>query len=164
MTVSGATRGRHRLRAPGTEPVRESRRPPANVFIGREEAYWRAAEAGGQTRRCAARVDARWLERLGADFAPDTLVDKPVHRAASDGGRSPRRSRSTPRVIIMDEPTSSLTIFGDRTAAGGDCRPEGAWHLGDLHLSPAGRDHDLRRPRPGAARRAHGGGAGAATS
>ena len=132
--------GRHCLRAPGTEPVRESRRRGQRLYRARK-AYWRAAEAGGRRGDARPRDAAAGAARRR--FQARHANRKPVHRGASDGGdrqgaldRRPRDHHG--RADLQPD------NFGDRTAAGGDCRPDGAWHLGDLYLSPAGRDHDLR--------------------
>jgi ribose transport system ATP-binding protein len=79
----------------------------ANVFIGRE------ALMGGPLRLVAngtlrARV-APLLERLGADFAPDTLVEE-LSIAQRQMVEIAKALSMDARVIIMDEPTSSLTI------------------------------------------------------
>ncbi len=79
----------------------------ANVFIGREKCL------GGPLRL----IDDSWmhahvrpiLERLGADFAPDTLVDE-LSIAQRQMVEIAKALSMEARVIIMDEPTSSLTI------------------------------------------------------
>ena len=79
----------------------------ANVFIGRE------VVVGGPLRLVSDRAMRErvrpLLERLGADFAPDTLVE--VLSIAQRQMVEIAKALSTQaRVIIMDEPTSSLTI------------------------------------------------------
>ncbi len=79
----------------------------ANVFIGREK------RSGGPLQL----VDNAWmharvrpvLERLGADFAPDTLVEG-LSIAQRQMVEIAKALSMDARVIIMDEPTSSLTI------------------------------------------------------
>ena len=79
----------------------------ANVFIGREKL------AGGPLKlvdnaEMRARVTPL-LERLGADFAPNTLVDN-LSIAERQMVEIAKALSIDARVIIMDEPTSSLTI------------------------------------------------------
>ncbi|WP_375787468.1 sugar ABC transporter ATP-binding protein [Bradyrhizobium sp. Pha-3] len=79
----------------------------ANVFIGREKL------AGGPLKlvdnaQMRARVTPL-LERLGADFAPNTLVDN-LSIAERQMVEIAKALSIDARVIIMDEPTSSLTI------------------------------------------------------
>jgi ribose transport system ATP-binding protein len=79
----------------------------ANVFIGREKL------AGGPLKlldnaQMRARVTPL-LERLGADFAPDTLVED-LSIAQRQMVEIAKALSIDARVIIMDEPTSSLTL------------------------------------------------------
>ncbi|MDI3559727.1 sugar ABC transporter ATP-binding protein [Bradyrhizobium sp. Arg816] len=79
----------------------------ANVFIGRERVV------GGPLKlvdnvEMRARVTPL-LERLGADFTPDTLVDN-LSIAERQLVEIAKALSIDARVIIMDEPTSSLTI------------------------------------------------------
>jgi ribose transport system ATP-binding protein len=79
----------------------------ANVFIGREKLL------GGPLKLVdnaglRARV-APLLARLGADFAPDTLVEN-LSIAQRQMVEIAKALSIDARVIIMDEPTSSLTI------------------------------------------------------
>ncbi len=79
----------------------------ANVFIGREQL------AGGPLKlvnnaQMRARVSPL-LERLGADFTPDTLVDN-LSIAQRQMVEIAKALSIDARVIIMDEPTSSLTL------------------------------------------------------
>src|SRR5437660_3483979 len=79
----------------------------ANVFIGREKLV------GGPLKLVDnAQMRARvmpLLERLGADFTPDTLVDN-LSIAERQMVEIAKALSIDARVIIMDEPTSSLTI------------------------------------------------------
>jgi ribose transport system ATP-binding protein len=79
----------------------------ANVFIGREKL------TGGPLKlvdhaAMRARVTPL-LERLGADFTPDTLVEN-LSIAQRQMVEIAKALSIDARVIIMDEPTSSLTI------------------------------------------------------
>src|SRR6201994_4034051 len=79
----------------------------SNVFIGREKL------TGGPLKlvdneRMRARVTPL-LERLGADFAPNTLGDNPS-LAQRQLVEIAKALSIEARLIIMDEPTSSLTI------------------------------------------------------
>ncbi|MHC2581239.1 ribose transport system ATP-binding protein [Bradyrhizobium diazoefficiens] len=80
----------------------------ANVFIGREKLV------GGPLKlvdnaEMRARVTPL-LERLGADFAPDTLVDNLSIAERQMVEIAKALSIDARVIIIMDEPTSSLTI------------------------------------------------------
>ncbi|MCA6097914.1 sugar ABC transporter ATP-binding protein [Bradyrhizobium australafricanum] len=79
----------------------------ANVFIGREKL------AGGPLKLVDnAQMHARvmpLLERLGADFTPGTLVEN-LSIAERQMVEIAKALSIDARVIIMDEPTSSLTI------------------------------------------------------
>src|SRR5437660_6628716 len=79
----------------------------ANVFIGREKL------TGGPLKlvddaEMRARVTPL-LERLGAEFTPNTLVDN-LSIAERQMVEIAKALSIDARVIIMDEPTSSLTI------------------------------------------------------
>ena len=79
----------------------------ANVFIGRETL------AGGPLRLVSDRAMRErvkpLLARLGADFAPDALVET-LSIAQRQMVEIAKALSTEARVIIMDEPTSSLTI------------------------------------------------------
>jgi ribose transport system ATP-binding protein len=79
----------------------------ANVFIGREKL------TGGPLKLVDnAEMHARvtpLLKRLGADFSPSTLVDS-LSIAERQMVEIAKALSMDARVIIMDEPTSSLTI------------------------------------------------------
>src|SRR5205085_2615556 len=106
MTVSGATQA-------GIAFVHqelnlfENLDVAANVFIGREK------RTGGPLKlvdnaEMRARVTPLW-ERLGADVTPETLIDN-VSIAERQMVEIAKALSIDARVIIMDEPTSSLTI------------------------------------------------------
>ena len=65
------------------------------------------------------------LQRLNVDFAPDTPVAE-LSIAQRQMVEIAKALSLDARLIIMDEPTSSLTLTGDRAAAGGHRRAEGA--------------------------------------
>ncbi len=79
----------------------------ANVFIGRETLIGGPLRLVGN-RAMRARVRPL-LERLGADFAPDTLVED-LSIAQRQMVEIAKALSMESRVIIMDEPTSSLTL------------------------------------------------------
>ncbi len=95
-----------------------------NIFIGRETLVGgplRLVDRGALRRRAAP-----LLERLGADFGPDVLVEA-LSIAQRQMVEIAKALSIDAQVIIMDEPTSSLTlseterllaVIGDLRAAG----------------------------------------------
>src|ERR1700750_1923009 len=79
----------------------------ANVFIGREKLAGGPLKLGDNAEM-RARVTPL-LERLGADFAPGTPVED-LYIAERQMVEIAKALSIDARVIIMDEPTSSLTI------------------------------------------------------
>ncbi len=79
----------------------------ANIFLGREPVY------GGPLRLVDSRkmrVDAaQHLKRLGLDIAPDTPLDK-LSIAQQQMVEIAKALSLNARMLIMDEPTSSLTL------------------------------------------------------
>ena len=81
----------------------------ANVFIGREPLLRRAAAAGRPHDGCAP-TSQPLLRAARRRLRARHAGRRAVARAAADASRSPRRCRSNSRLVIMDEPTSSLTL------------------------------------------------------
>ncbi|SFH70589.1 sugar ABC transporter ATP-binding protein [Bradyrhizobium sp. Gha] len=79
----------------------------ANVFIGREKLMGGRLKLVNNAQMRAS--VAPLLARLGADFSPDTLVDN-LSIAQRQMVEIAKALSIDARVIIMDEPTSSLTI------------------------------------------------------
>ena len=125
----------------------------ANVFIGREPLH------GGPLRL----IDRRklhaavqpLLDRLGVDFTPDTPVAE-MSLAQRQLLEIVKALSLDARLVIMDEPTSSLTLAEtDRlmhVIAG--LKADGVSVI--FITAPAERGETLRRPRRGAARRPRG--------
>jgi ribose transport system ATP-binding protein len=79
----------------------------ANVFIGREVLFGGFLKlVDNKTLRERVRP---FLERLGCDFGPDTLVDS-LSLAQRQLVEIVKALSLNARLVIMDEPTSSLTI------------------------------------------------------
>jgi ribose transport system ATP-binding protein len=79
----------------------------ANVFIGREKLFGgplKLVDSAGLRARVAP-----LLKRLGADFGPETLVEN-LSIAQRQMVEIAKALSIDARVIIMDEPTSSLTL------------------------------------------------------
>ena len=106
----------------------------ANVFIGREPLQGGPLRLVDQ-RGAACRGCSRCCDRLGADFAADTPVAE-LSLAQMQLVEIAKALSLNARLVIMDEPTSSLTAVGDRPAAAGDRRPEGRRRQRHLHLAP----------------------------
>ena len=126
----------------------------ANVFIGREKL------AGGPLalvrRRQLEEQTLPLLRRLGADFGPRTPLAA-LSIAQRQLVEIAKALSVDARVIIMDEPTSSLTlsetdrllqVVAELKAGGG---------RGHLHQPPARRGEGVHRPRRVSARRTRGG-------
>ncbi len=79
----------------------------ANVLMGREN-LWAGPFRIVDHRACRARV-APLLERLGADFGPDAPVAR-LSIAQRQLVEIARALAVNARIIILDEPTSSLTL------------------------------------------------------
>ena len=123
----------------------------ANIFIGREplkggplQADRRARAQRGGPSRC--------LKQLGADFRPDTPVAA-LSLAQMQLVEIAKALSLKARLVIMDEPTSSLTATETERLLEHHRAAEGRGRQRHLHLAPAGRGRALRRPRRRAARR-----------
>ena len=141
---------RHRLRASGTEPLRQSRCRRQYLHRPRAAAG-RPAAAGRSRRRCEAQVQPI-LDRLGADFARRPPVAE-LSLAQMQLVEIAKALSLNARLVIMDEPTSSLTLSEtDRLLQViADLKAAGVSIIFISHRLQRGRA--LRRPRRGAARR-----------
>ena len=120
---AGRDFGRDCLRPSGTQPL-HNLSAAANILIGREPLY------GGplklvDNREMRRRV-APILKRLGADFGPDAMVSE-LSLAQMQLVEIAKALSLNARLVIMDEPTSSLTlsetekllrVIGDLKASG----------------------------------------------
>ena len=130
----------------------------ANIFIGREPL------TGGplrlvDTRRLRA-MARPLLERLGVEFGPETPVSE-LSIAQRQMVEIAKALSLDARLIIMDEPTSSLTLTETDRLLAGRGGAAGAGGERHLHHPPPGRDPAVRRPGGLPARRAGGRHAGA---
>ena len=120
-----------------------------NVFIGREPRTGPLRLI--DRRRMAAEVGPIFA-RLGVDFAPDAPVAE-LSLAQRQLLEIAKALSLKSRLVIMDEPTSSLTISETERLLKviADLKATGV--SDHLHLAPARRGEGLRRPGGGAARR-----------
>ena len=121
----------------------------SNVFIGREP---RRGPLGLVDRRRQRDAVQPLLDRLGVDFRPDTPVAD-LSIAQRQLLEIIRALSFDARVVIMDEPTSSLTISETAQVACRHRRPEERRGGGHLHLASAERGRRMRRSGRGAERR-----------
>ena len=135
--ASGAERERgdarrHRLRPPGTQPVREPRRRQQRLHRPRE-ARVRAADAGGQRRDARARRRRCWR-----DSASISRRDTPVEALSIAQRQMVEIAKALSldaRVIIMDEPTSSLTLSETERLLQVIARPQGEQGVAVIYIS-----------------------------
>ena len=139
--------GRRRGHLPGVQP-----RPGADggrEHLPRPGATRLAGSPRGDERRRAAEL----FRRLGVADRSRRAVPRADASPSSRRSRSPRRWPLDARILVMDEPTATLTppeverLF----AIIRDLKRHGARH--HLHQPSARRDLRHRRPRHGAARR-----------
>ena len=150
LTVQDAHRRRHRLRPSGAQPVRQPRRRGQRVH--RPRAAGRRASCGWSTRQTLHRRVRRCSIASAATSAPDTMVDS-LSLAQRQLVEIAKALSLNARLVIMDEPTSSLTLTETDRLLRVDRRPEGRRRQRHLHLAPARRGRALCRPRRRAARR-----------
>ena len=107
LTRERGDRRRHRLRPPGAQPLRQSRRRRQRLLRPRADAR-RPRCVWSTGHPLATRVQAL-LDRLGVDFRPDTPVAD-LSLAQRQLVEIVKALSLDARVVIMDEPTSSLTV------------------------------------------------------
>ena len=125
----------------------------ANVFIGREPRKFGLLNLVDEDKM---RADvAPLLKRLGANFAPDTPVSK-LSLAQQQLVEIAKALSFNARLVILDEPTSSLPLAETERLLEVIAGAQGRRHCRDLHFAPAARDRARLRPRHRAARRRSG--------
>ena len=151
LTVGGSMRGRHRLRPPGTQPVRQSDRRRQHLHRPRAAAGRavpadrRGARSSGRREPLLEAARRRFLGRIRRSPALSLAQMQLVEIAKALSLKA--------RLVIMDEPTSSLTATeterlladhraGSRPTASASSSSRTAW-----------RRSSVRRPRRRAARR-----------
>ena len=119
-----------------------------NVFAGREPGRrWRGVDFGAMRR-----ATARLLEELGVDASPDDQVGR-LNMARRQMVEIARALSMDARVIVMDEPTSSLTEDEVKTLLALVRRLQEARGQRGVRLAPHARDLRCGRHDHGAARR-----------
>ena len=145
LTVSRGDGGRASPSSTRSSTSSRTSSVAANVFIGREP------RCGGPLQpdrhaRAATRASRRSSSGSALDFAPPTR-SRTLSIAQRQMVEIAKALSLDARVIIMDEPTSSLTLTETDAPARGDRGPARGRRQHHLHLAPAGRGEDLRRPR-----------------
>ena len=130
----------------------------ANIFMGREPLMGGPLRLVNQRKMWA--DSETYLKRLGLVISPRKALNE-LSIAQQQMVEIAKALSQNARVIIMDEPTSSLTLIGDRPVAGDHQRPARLGCQRDLHLAPARRSRADCRPGRGAAGRAQRRGIGA---
>ena len=123
----------------------------ANIFMGREPLVGGPLRLVNQRKMWA--DSEAYLKRLGLLISPKKLLSE-LSIAQQQMVEIAKALSQNARVIIMDEPTSSLTLIGNRPASGDD---QGAPRFGgqrDLYFAPTRRGRADRRSGRGAAGRA----------
>ncbi len=136
LTPAAATARGNRLRASGTHALHQSRRGGQRAPWPRDHA--RAVRTAGP-QRDGAKV-APILARIGATFAPDAPMDD-LSLAEQQLVEIARALSIDARLLILDEPTSSLTLSETRTLLQvvGDLRRQGVAILFISHRWPRSR-------------------------
>ena len=122
----------------------------ANIYIGREPRKYGFLQLVDDDK--LHKAVQPFLDRLGATFSPAT----PVSRLSLAQQQIVEIAKALSLEIAPGYPRRADLEPADRRnrqAARGDRRPQGARHLGHLHLAPAARGGRGLRPRHRAARR-----------
>ena len=121
-----------------------------NILLGREPAGWGPLRL--VDRRKMRAIVQPYLTQLGLTITADTAVDG-LSIAQQQLVEIAKALSLKARVLIMDEPTSSLTLGRDGKAAR-DCRwTPRRWRRRGLHFSSSWRSPGGRRPRGRPSRR-----------
>ena len=119
-----------------------------NIALGLEPAGWWRRVRWGQRRERARRL----LERIGASIDPEAEV-RGLSMPEQQLVEIARALGADARIVIMDEPTASLSDQEVDRLFRVIARAEGAGGGDHLYLAPAGGAAPGRRPRDGPARR-----------
>ena len=121
-----------------------------NIFLNREPLYPRHARSSTAPRWSAAR--GRSSTQLGENIDPNQLVGD-LDAGYAQMVEIAKALSKNARILVMDEPTASLSEHETRALFALVERLQAARHLDRLHLAPHGRDPQALRPRHGDARR-----------
>ena len=157
VEIGGRADGRSPRRPPHRRSAwRSSTSTSRSSRTSRSPRTWSSRCRAGAGRRSsrAGPGRARKLAVVGAEIDPVGARQRAEHRPIASCSRSPRRSRSSSKVLVLDEPTESLTQRRERRGSSSRSAPSRERGTAVVYIShrlPEVQAH--RRPDHRAARR-----------